>query len=329
MSFEPELYREHDAAKSGAGGLMDTNVRVRVVYPDLSEDIKVTWSLDKMDSRLVDMQELCNQLDYGGPSEGEIDYDPFAEQIENMGSTYQPIGNSYVYLDMLFYLLSVDLSDIPIIDSRGFPNGKLRVAIDSEVAGVSFEELETAKELIGQELAITVTIDQARELPENFSTNVYAEYSLPMLGADFFRTICFEGTSQNPHFRYRSTHKVVVTKEIADELMHNFLTVSVYGDISPEKKALEIRNYMSKMQESFQTSIVNASQLSVSQNIDDSATTEDLRQKILEVEKEMAKIRGNLSKKEESMARKENEFMLEGIKHVPNIKKKSKACALF
>ena len=58
--FQPELYRESGANRAIGSGLKDTKVRIKVIHPDLSEIIQINWSLDKLDERLIDMQELCN-----------------------------------------------------------------------------------------------------------------------------------------------------------------------------------------------------------------------------------------------------------------------------
>jgi hypothetical protein len=53
--FKPELYREGSGAAGMGSGLQNTNVRVKVLFPGVSEEIPIYWSLDKLDGRLVDV----------------------------------------------------------------------------------------------------------------------------------------------------------------------------------------------------------------------------------------------------------------------------------
>ena len=73
VSFGPVLQREGDGSGSMGSGLQNTTVKVRVFFPGLGDEIPIYWDLDKLDNRLVDVQDLCNSLAMGGDPSKIID----------------------------------------------------------------------------------------------------------------------------------------------------------------------------------------------------------------------------------------------------------------
>jgi kinesin family member 13 len=229
VCFQPDLYREGSST-----GLSGTTVRIKVVYPDLDEDFPIYWSVDKLEERLVDMREIFNQLEFGiDPHSISLEYDPFTDLVDNLQQTYQLIGNSYVYLDTIFYVMSIDEDFIPIINNQGKNKGCLKLSIKLTV-DKKYEECDSLKEIIGQNLDLAVNIVQALDIPENLSTNIYCQYNL--LNSEIFRTPSCNEISTNPAIDYVHVHSFIVTEEIINMINSQALIISVYGDINQDKK---------------------------------------------------------------------------------------------
>lgn len=239
--FQPELYRE--GAKPG---LASTNVRVKVIYPEIEEDFPITWAVDKLEERLVDMREVCNQLTYGvDPEEIDLSYDPFLDQIDQSQRTYQLIGNAYVFLEVLFYYMSVDEDLFPIIDDHGKHQGHLKLSITPSIENVK-DDPESLRDFTGRSLDLLVCIPQAQGIPSNYSTNVYCEYNL--LNSGSCRTLACLDKTTSPSFHYKFSHNFFITPELIELIMSHTLVVSVYGDISEDRKLRGIDMLKSRAQ---------------------------------------------------------------------------------
>lgn len=54
------------------------------MFPGVSEEIPISWTLDELDERLVDIQDLCSQMEMGGDVLKileTIGYDPFYDNL--------------------------------------------------------------------------------------------------------------------------------------------------------------------------------------------------------------------------------------------------------
>ena len=343
--FQPELYREKRADGTIGSGLASTNVRIKVVYPELSDDIKIHWSLDKLEGRLIDMQEICNQLSMGAsPEDIDVGYDPFADKIENIEETYQLIGHSYIYLDVVYYLMGVDEDYIPIIDDRGSKKGSLRVALKTEVKGMNLEDYDNLKELLNKNLDITLKIVEAVDIPENYSTNMYCAYNLTMCSQEEFTTEKCMETTTNPQFNYTKVHSVAVTPEVAEDFLNHALAISVFGDITQEKKQEEIN----KLKHASTTNYAMA-QANIKANMDLSDIEEEedqdnsplrksttkgvteLKSKLEQKEELIQKLKAEQLQKEEEYNRKmrEIEEKEKKLQNVAVAKRGSCACIIF
>lgn len=237
--FQPELYRE-----GSKPGLASTNVRVKVIYPEIEEDFPITWNVSKLEERLVDMREVCNQLSYGVNLEDiNLGYDPFLDKLDQIQATYQLIGNAYIYLEVLFYVIGIDEDFFPILDDRGKHQGSLKSSISLDLNRQA-DEPDSLKDLIGKQINLTLNIVQAVNIPENYSTNVYCEYNL--LNSGITRTLACLNVSTSPEINYKMSHTFVVTQELIDQIMTHMLIISVFGDISEDKKMRGISRLKSR-----------------------------------------------------------------------------------
>jgi hypothetical protein len=242
VEFRPELYQDPTAERGIGKGMQNTRIRIRVKYPDLSEDIKITWNPDKLGERLVDMQEMCQQLSYGtDPNEIDVP-DPFTDPEGDIAGMkdFQLIGNCYVFLDSIYYMISIDKDFVPIIDERGSVRGALQIQVIPTIEGIDLQAYDNLTEVQGRTLELEVMIFKASDIPESISTNVHCTYRLPMVSEDQFVTTKVPQTTTAPEFNYTLKHKLVVTKTAAEELLSYALAIAVFGDITQERRQQEL-----------------------------------------------------------------------------------------
>jgi pSer/pThr/pTyr-binding forkhead associated (FHA) protein len=261
--YEPEIYRE---AGTIGTGMKNTKVRVKVVHPEISEDFKIYWEINKLDARLIDMQDICNQLQFGADINDILDYDPFTEQVNQDTFSYHLIGHAYVYLENAYYLSLIEDDQISIINDKGGIKGTLSVTISPYSDQIMLEEFESMKDMIGKDFSLALSIHSATGLPSNYSTNVYCQYSMQAFGNEFYKTEPYDGTETSPSFNYYKVHKFLINPEVAEEFLTRALIISIYGDITKEKKASEIK----KLKETSKTNYsVMPGMINLRDNIDE------------------------------------------------------------
>ncbi len=81
------------------------------------------------------------------------------------------IGKAYVYLKALSQLVEIE-TDFSIVDTKGDEKGTLSVDIKPEGPnGEELEYLESAEELIGQDVTFVIKINEARGMPTDSLTH--------------------------------------------------------------------------------------------------------------------------------------------------------------
>ena len=247
VKFTPELFEDNTAGRAPGRGFQNTRVRVRVLYEGLSPDLQIHWDLDKLDERLVDMQELTQQQALG---EEFVDQeaDPFVDDLEDIAVSCEPhlIGTAYVYLETVFYLLAVEPALVNVIDDKGRRQGTVKVEVQPKVPGKNLDEYDNLKEFAGAMLQLTVKIEEAASLPPEWCTAVRCLYALPMISQEEFATETVKTGTPNPKFNYSRTHELLVTYDSAEEVMSHALTVKVYGDLDEEVKRQELQKVVGR-----------------------------------------------------------------------------------
>lgn len=343
VTYQPELYIEGGGIRKG---LQSTNVRVKVSYPDISDDIQIFWDLDQLDRRLIDMQEICNQIELGSELEDVVgDYDPFMENVDSISKAFHLIGHSYLYLDTLYYLASLEEDTMAIINDHGNNKGALKVSIVPTIDGIDLEEYETLKELIGRELSFCIKINEAIGIPENYSTNVFCKYHLSAKNNEEFKTSEIKETTTNPKFNYSQTHKLPITAELNEEFLNKALTISVFGDITEAKKVRELEKLKESINKSttMKLSVMkNARDMDGSNNLGDDIgpsiilqgidnDTSYLRSELDAKEQQLQKIKAEQLKREAEYTKriKELEEREKKIGIVPPQRNGSSCCVTF
>mmetsp|Transcript_18371 Transcript_18371/g.18347 ORF Transcript_18371/g.18347 Transcript_18371/m.18347 type:complete len:726 (+) Transcript_18371:426-2603(+) len=310
--FQPELYREADPGRTGVGtGLTSTKVRIRVTYPGLSDDFQIKWPLEKLEARLVDMQEICNQLSLGAePSEIDIGYDPFSDKLDSLGDTYRLIGYAYVYLDVIYHLLSLDEDFIPIIDDRGSRRGSLKVAVEPGLEGASTSDFDNLKELAGKQLNLTISISEAVDVPDAFSTGIFCKYRLDMVSEEEFSTEKCMETTTNPHFNYLKTHNIDLTTEIAEKFLNHALAIAVHGDITQEMKQRELNKLKANVNKAIVKTGINLNPGMANLDIEEELGADLFNPKSPQELSKMVSSPGKSSALEDELMRKEEEIRI-------------------
>ncbi|KAL8440063.1 hypothetical protein Efla_004047 [Eimeria flavescens] len=133
--------------------LQHTQIVIQVQRVDT--DIVQIWNLDLFEKKLFEMRELYAQWaarpDRSFYLQDSLD-DPFALDMES----YQVIGESYLYLDVIRCLLPLDKEVFPIIDANGKICGKLTVSM---AIHAPTEELQEKKDERGQHQQSDVDLD--------------------------------------------------------------------------------------------------------------------------------------------------------------------------
>lgn len=241
MRFRPEFYRE--ANPDGTLNKDSVKIRLRLQHPAIG-DSRLYWNTQKLEERIPDMADMCEQYFTGTPLEKiSIGYDPFSinlDEIEDMMDDGGFLGMVNIVSESLWYLLSVEESDNPIYGASGSEIGKLVASVDINSPGEDLEEAgyENMEEIQGKELIFDFKIKQAKGLPNDMCKDVYCVYSIGALGREVFKTI--KATGQNPVFNFNQHHKFIVTKYVSDQIKRGTIVVNLFGNKSDHLKQEEL-----------------------------------------------------------------------------------------
>ncbi|XP_036279417.1 kinesin-like protein KIF13B isoform X2 [Pipistrellus kuhlii] len=206
---------------------------------------KQTWSLEKLDNRLLDMRDLYQEW-----KECEEDTpvirsyfkraDPFYDEQEN----HSLIGVANVFLESLFYDVKLQYA-VPIVNQKGEVAGRLhvevmrisgdiaeRIAGGDDAADTSFD-----KETHENKLTCMVKILQATGLPQHLSHFVFCKYNFwdqqePVMVAPEVDTSS-SPVSKQPQcmvvFDHCKEFSVNITEDFLEHLSEGALAIEIYG----------------------------------------------------------------------------------------------------
>ena len=195
----------------------DKELRVEVINQDYG--LIWYWDPEKFEDRLCMLRELIDEENPPSPDEDPL-WDPPEETL---------IGKGYYSLKPLGLLFDNPF-DILIISATGGDAGYLRMnIIPIDDSGEMCEEgPDTPEELVGSLINFRVEINEARNLPQSHSNNVYCEFHFPGLGIR--RTSIVNGYSEQPVFNWKEDFKgVLVDDSLAKYMQANKLAVSIFG----------------------------------------------------------------------------------------------------
>ena len=195
----------------------DKELKVEVINQDYG--LIWYWDPEKFEDRLCMLRELIDEENAPSPDEDPL-WDPPEETL---------IGKGYYSLKPLGLLFDNPF-DILIISATGGDAGYLRMnIIPIDDSGEMCEEgPDTPEELVGSLINFRIEINEARNLPQSHSNNVYCEFHFPGLGIR--RTSLVNGYSEQPVFNWKEDFKaVLVDDSLAIYMQANKLAVSIIG----------------------------------------------------------------------------------------------------
>mmetsp|Transcript_18369 Transcript_18369/g.18344 ORF Transcript_18369/g.18344 Transcript_18369/m.18344 type:complete len:877 (+) Transcript_18369:699-3329(+) len=243
LRVKPEFSRTPGRDGTIGKGMENVSVRMRVMTPGLG-DIRLYWPVEKLEERLPDMADMCQQYFEGTPLENiEMNYDPFwvePEEVPSMMDEGGYIGQVNLITETLFYLFDIAEDSHPIYTPYGQQIGNLVAGIAPSLADEDIEEAgyENMHEIEGRTLDLTMSIKRIVDLPNEFAQDVYCSYMIPQAGRDTFTTQKVSGS--NPGFDYIKKHQVLVTKYTVGEFEKGTITINIFGGKPQNLKNHEI-----------------------------------------------------------------------------------------
>jgi kinesin family member 13 len=232
IRFKPEFYRVPNEDGTVGKGSDSLKMRLKLIHPALG-DTKLFWPTEKLEERVADMADMCEQYFNGTPLDKiDVGYDPFSidpDEIENFLDNGGFVGMINILTKPLWYLMDVDEETYNIYNSSGNDIGKLVASIQIKIPGEDIEEAgyEDMNQVQGKECILTVNIKSAIGLGNEISKDVNCVYTIPALGREVFRTNKID--SNNPVFNYSKEHKFIVTSYVSNEIDKGLVPINLFG----------------------------------------------------------------------------------------------------
>lgn len=243
IRFKPEFYRAPNEDGTMGKGSEAMKMRMRLQHPALG-DSKLYWPCQKLEERVPDMADMCEQY-FSGTSLEQINvgYDPFGinlDEIELMMDDGGYIGMVNILSKTLWHLLDIEEEDHVIYGGNGNEIGRLTASILVDIPGEDMGDIgyESIDEIQGKECVFKFSIKQAKGLSNDICKDVFCVYTLPALGKEIFKTK--QVTGNNPVFNYSKDHKFIVTSFVAAQIDRGTIAINVFGNKSDELKHAEI-----------------------------------------------------------------------------------------
>ena len=194
--------------------------------------------------------------------------DPFVDVFEPI-----MLGEGYYRLEPLSYLIN-NPAQVNLVATSFEFCGKLDldiIPVDPDGSEDLPDELipNEPEDLIDQRLDFIVKIDGAKDLPQNFCRDIFAEYSF-YLNDKTYRTEVVKGKNRNPEFNYAKQHTVdICTDNLVNYLKKECMVFKVYGFPDTKNKFAGDKKLNGKQQSNHSMSDMSNS------TIDNSNTTSD------------------------------------------------------
>ncbi|OMJ85954.1 hypothetical protein SteCoe_12658 [Stentor coeruleus] len=243
IRFKPEFFRAPNEDGTMGKGSESMKMRMRLMHPSLG-DSKLYWPCQKLEERVPDMADMCEQYFSGTPLEKiNIGYDPFEinpDEIELMMDDGGYIGMVNILSKTLWHLLDIEEEDHVIYGSNGSEIGRLTASILIDIPGEDMGEIayESLDEIQGKECVFKFSIKQAKGLGNDICKDVFCVYTMPALGKEIFKTKQVSGN--NPVFNFSKDHKFIVTSFVASQIDRGTIAINVFGNKSEELKHSEV-----------------------------------------------------------------------------------------
>lgn len=211
-------------------------------YPDREKDFYNEMNTLEFEDKLFMIREQWENFQYELDKGNEVAPELGINEDEGyifgleVKDEWRLIGNVYIFMDSVTFLLDTVKDQSPIIDSNGEIKGKLVYSFEPKVFDDNGEPmnlmlLDNINNLIGRNMSIQFNIHSCKEIPEKLSSQVFAQYQWIDEDGRFFQTVkSGVEKNKNPVWDYKLTHDLY----IVEDLMKKTLAISVYGKYSPE-----------------------------------------------------------------------------------------------
>ena len=218
LDFELKLQQRSDCldmiSKDQADRLSSFEFVVRV--KNTSSGAVWIWSTEKFDQRRYMIQDMFMEFQEGALQNRSNESDPFWDPPQAT-----KIGRAIVYLKALSHLVEIEPDEgtdgFTLYDSKGKSVGSINLNIFPN--GLDDEELDyldSPEELLGTDFKLDISIDSAKNIPENYANHLHANL---LFYGQTFQTPMVEAKTTNPQFNYRTSMKF----ENADEQLLKYL----------------------------------------------------------------------------------------------------------
>lgn len=243
IRFKPEFYRVPNEDGTMGKGTESMRMRLRLHHPALGE-AKLFWPTEKLEERVPDMADMCEQYFTGTPIEKiDVGYDPFAinpDEIELMMDDGGFIGMVNIISQSLFHILDIEEDDHIIYNGAGQEVGKLKVGVGIDLPGEDMDEMpyESLNEIQGNQCVFKFKIKMAQGLSNDTCKDVFCVYNFAPLGREVFKTKKVSGN--NPVFNYEQDHSFIATSFVASQIERGNICINVFGNKADNVKVEEI-----------------------------------------------------------------------------------------
>ena len=243
IRFKPEFYKVPNADGTIGKGNESVKMRLRLIHPAIG-DAKLFWPTEKLEERVPDMADMCEQFFNGTPLDKiEIENDPFSinpDEIEDMMDDGGYIGMVNMISKSLYHILDIEEEDHIIYSGSGHEIGRLRASVGIDLPDENMEEItyESMEEISGKQCVLKFNIKMAKGLSDDISKDVYCVYNIPAIGREVFKTNKVSGN--NPVFNYSKDHSFIITSFVTNELDRGTISLNLFGNKADSLKQAEI-----------------------------------------------------------------------------------------
>lgn len=217
-------------------------------YPDKTKEFHNVLSFDEMEDKMYLIRDKWEDyqydIDHEGPSSKALEIGEDEGEIWGLmiRDDWHLIGNVFLFMDSLALLMGTPSDEAPIIDNKGKEQGKLAYSLDLKVLDGKDGKvkdtflIDSLKECSGDEMEVSFSIHQAKNLPQKYCNEVFAEYQWIHDKAVPFATdkIRPKKGDNNPLFNYKRVHDLKIDNYIIENLADTTCIISVYGKLTEE-----------------------------------------------------------------------------------------------
>jgi kinesin family protein 1 len=218
------------------GDVSETRTDIGVKVVDTATNRSYIWSYEKFQNRFFIIQEMYNNFCYSREEGRDFQIDNESDPLWDPDEEQSRIlGISVLYMRPLVHMVDVVGLWTPIITNKGEGNcGELLVSLEPcerDGAVIKDQYVADPASLIGESLYFKLTVEAARGIPADKTTDVYVRFKIPALKETEFtstqksskRTVC-------PTFSFTKIYRIpVVTRELIDYMTTSAIKFELFA----------------------------------------------------------------------------------------------------